>query len=64
MITIEDCAAFCEADARWVNHLARKESLTPIQAYAQAHALIVQSTFKSPLQRTPPDAEQFERKAA
>lgn len=38
MITVEDCAAFCDADARWVEHLERRESLNRITAYAQAHA--------------------------
>lgn len=37
MITIEDCAAFCEADPGWVSELACREGLTMVEAYARAH---------------------------
>lgn len=64
MITIEDCAAFCDADPRWVSQLARKESLGPIPAYAQAHALIVQSSFSSLMKNEVPESVPSECKAA
>ncbi len=64
MITIEDCAAFCDADPRWVSQLARKESLGPIPAYAQAHALIVQSSFSAVIKKQAPESLPSECKAA
>lgn len=47
MITVEDCAAFCDADSRWVEHLERRESLNRITAYAQAHAQLAHGTGQS-----------------
>lgn len=37
MITLNDCEAFCDADPGWVRELARREGLSMVQAYAQAH---------------------------
>lgn len=40
MITVKDCEAFCDADPKWVNELARRECLGMVQAYACAHELM------------------------
>lgn len=37
MITLEDCAAFCEADSSRVAAVAKREGLVMIMAYAYVH---------------------------
>lgn len=38
MITLEDCAAFCGAEAAQVEAIARREGLPPVIAFAAAAA--------------------------
>lgn len=37
MITLDDCAAFCEADPEMVDEIAHREHLCMAVAFARAH---------------------------
>jgi hypothetical protein len=52
MITISDCEAFCDADSGWARELARRERLSMVQAYAQAHRSMTGATI--PVMQTHP----------
>lgn len=51
MITLEDCAAFCDADPRWVHEMACRDAMPLISAYACAHAATVSANDEAMLIR-------------
>lgn len=54
MITLEDCAAFCDANPEKVNDLARCENLTMVMAYARAHNAMLCANDSQILSRPSP----------
>ena len=59
MITVDDCAAFCDAEPGRVHEVACREGLPLISAYARVHAMTVcvrQPVLTERFERTPGDA--------